>query len=104
MKIKNGTLVTPSSDCPSYYNVTEAHDDLIVPEGRVVIENDFTGMRFFASVVGERRWLSAWSCYVRSVRLENIETAVLDGAIWGVVGEQVKGRKWLVRDERVIFG
>ena len=100
-KIKTGTLVTPTADCLSYYNVTEDHDDLIVPEGRVVIENDFTGMRFFASAVGERRWLAAWGCYVRSVRLENITTVVLDGAIWGVVGEQVKGRKWLVRDERV---
>jgi hypothetical protein len=72
-----------------FRKVIQAPQELVVPEGFFVME-DAIGFRTFGKMTGRTRKIWGQDC--PTIQRFSIDTVVIDGAIWGVVGVALTGR------------
>ena len=100
MQIKNGAIISPSQRSYVEARITDNEEDLRLPEGMQVARFHNTGMLVACQVVkGTRRFSRAYGVHLHAVEVYKIDTVVRDGALWGICGPRVKGRRWIVRED-----
>ena len=77
-----------SSDNRKSLVVIATPQELLPEPGMFVLES-FTGYRTFAQLTGKTRM--AWGMACPTLRRFEIETVVIDGAIWGKAGNPIMG-------------
>ena len=103
--LKNGSLIVKGSSKNSRTLATVRNAEwalkagLKVPEGMFVCES-YNGYRWFGQLTGKST--RRWSMDMPLVHLFQVETVVLDGSIWGVVGDRSTHKMTYTRSENVV--
>ena len=91
-----GTTIWSSEDTSAHRTVITTQE-IRLDEGEFVVESHF-GYRTIGRLTGRTRQF--WGIACPTIERFEIETVVIDGAIWGVRGEAIAGT-FAVRPERI---
>ena len=89
--IRPTRLVAATATGPFYTVQTdERAEKLVLPEvlanGWQVMESA-RGWRYLARPFGAAEWFASWDAYTYRVEVREIATVVVDGVIWGALGD-----------------
>ena len=91
MRIRARRLVAATATGPLYAVQTDERAAMFVlPE---VLADDWqviestNGWLYLARAIGEPTWFAAWDAFTYRVEVRNIATVVVDGVIWGDLGD-----------------
>lgn len=106
MKIRPTRLVAASATGPFYTVQTDERADIfirpdVLADGWQVIES-LNGWLYLARPAGEPEWFASWATHTYRVEVRNIATIVVDGAIWGTLGDPPRhGHRYRTRADNL---